>query len=228
MKIPILSVVALLALTSCSPTLPGSGAASWSIKKTAADEALPGAYSVRLMTPSQLQPGRIYKAAGGNFTEICSLDIRDQNALKAITVVADTASPDTVSDEAFFSSIEINAFGLKFGPSYEIRSVSGFRIFNAQAPSSGDVASYILANVRHDGPKTCGGGVLKDPKNLPYFVVEATVVGEKVTVQKMGQASYEGRLGIVGGKADLWKPSTKTRSNVVFGAKGLLVTKLAK
>lgn len=218
----------LIVLTACTSDGLGNAGRSITISKTAADEALPGAQSVRLTPPSRLQPGRIYKAAGGVFTEICSLDIENQTALKAIRVVSDTASTDTVFDQERFSKIELSAFGLKWGPNYEVRSVSGFQIFNAKVPSSNDVASYILANVRKGGPETCGGGVLKDKKNLPYFVVEATVVGTKVDVEYRGQASYDGGIGIAGGEVVLNSGKARTRTNVVFGAKGLLVSKLAK
>lgn len=212
----LLSVAAMVAaLSSCTEIWVG---------KTAADTALPGAYSVRLITPDLLQPGHIYKVHDGSYTEICGNDISDQRALKAITVVPGTPSPDTVADQARFSDAEVSAFGIKLGPSYQIVKVTGFQIFNAKAPSSTDVASYILANVRND-PKdkdSCGGGVLA--RNRPYLVVEATVVATKADVTNVKSFSWDGKILGVGGKVGLSTNADSTRTNVVFGAKGRLVT----
>lgn len=208
----------VVSLTSCTET----GNAIW-VGKTAADAALPGAYSVRLITPNLLQPGRIYAVRGGSYEEICSNDLEKQTALKNITVIAAPKSPDVVEDQARFSKAEISAFGIKLGPSYQIRKVSGFQVFHAKASAADDLASYILANVRKDGPESCGGGVLA--RNVPYLVVEATVVADKVEVTNKGTATWEGAVAGVGGAIGVQDSVDKPRTNVVFGAKGRLVTK---
>lgn len=210
---------AILALSSCTDT----NKSFW-VGKTAADAALPGAYSVRLITPEELQPGRIYAVRGGSYIEICTSDLAKQTALKSITVEAGKKSTDTVSDQARFTNAEINAFGIKLGPSYQIRKVTGFQIFRAKAPAANaGITSYILANVRKDGPTTCGGGVLKE--NRPYLVVEATVVADRVDVTNKAKAAWEGAIGGVGGSIGVQDTADDTRTNVVFGAKGLLVPK---
>ncbi|XOK13941.1 hypothetical protein ACI6PO_19195 [Agrobacterium tumefaciens] len=210
---------AVFALSSCTET-----SNSFWVGKTAADAALPGAYSVRLITPEELQPGRIYAVRGGSYIEICTSDLAKQTALKSIMVEAGKRSTDTVSDQARFTSAEINAFGIKLGPSYQIRKVTGFQIFRAKAPAANSgITSYILANVRNDGPKTCGGGLLKD--NRPYLVVEATVVADRVDVTNKAKFAWEGTIAGVGGAVGVQDTADDTRTNVVFGAKGLLVTK---
>jgi len=210
---------AILALSSCTDM----NESVW-VRKTAADAALPGAYSVRLITPEELQPGKIYAVRGGSYIEICSNDLEMQTALKKITVEAGKKSADTVSDQARFTSAEINAFGIKLGPSYQIRKVTGFQIFRAKATgANAGLASYILANVRKDGPKTCGGGILKE--NRPYLVVEATVVADRVDITNKAKAAWEGAIGGLGGSIGVQDAADDTRTNVVFGAKGLLVPK---
>lgn len=209
----------ILTLSSCTETNQNF----W-VGKTAADAALPGSYSVRLITPDLLQPGRIYAVRGGTYKEICGRDLDLQSSLKKITVVAGRKSPDKVEDQSRFSKAEISAFGIKLGPSYQVRKVSGFQIFTAKASMADDgVASYILANVRKGNSKTCGGGVLQ--RNVPYLVVEATVVADKVDVTNKGKASWEGTIAGLGGSVGIEETTDSTRTNVVFGAKGRLVTK---
>lgn len=202
-----------LALSSCDV---------W-IGKTAADTALPGANSVRLITPELLQPGHIYKIKKGAYTELCSSDINEQTALKAVTVKAEKPSPDVVSDQALFSDAEISAFGIKLGPAYQIVKVTGFQIFSASAPSSNSVTGYILANLKNGKSGTCARDVL--PRNMPYIVVEATVVAQKADVTNVRSLTLGGKVGPLSGALSAKDTPDSTRTDVVFGAKGLLVTR---
>jgi len=96
----------------------------------------------------RLDPGKIYRVkSGGVFTQVCQDDMQNRK-IKAVDVVQEEDSRDTITDRVVGEAISFTVPGVPtIRMPYRKMRVQGYTVRAAKVPSDEDIYQYYLQNV---------------------------------------------------------------------------------
>ncbi len=177
------------------------------------------AVTVDTASAQRLSAGKVYKigAKGQYLGPVCTDDFTKNNALKSVTVTADPASSDTLTDVLLTDNL---TFGFPGIPTvqvpYDKTRVTGYTVNRATVPDSG---SDFFTYVRNGVSATCRGWL----DSGQYVVVQNEARATKSAKVLRGPVSGTlqwGPLSLGGAGTEIVQPGPSNVTFAIVGSNG--------